>query len=298
MGNFAMILDKIKLHIRSRSFSCPFCYTFLDSDKIIVRETTPVTKESGLDPEQYHLIRQQQRGLLFKSIIKDMSSKEIYFCSIGSGFAGEEFLIKDDVRHMTLIEPDSFAADFLRNKFGNNASIVELPYQNSHPKEPYDIIYTSSLGSWMMSNPFLGVERDLLKFCQSYLKEEGVFIALIYGGLHQPGYLLDKRYYIDNLVASLKQYNFHTLLYGKTGADGAILVASKRPSIHIENIKNYLKEVLVENGQIKYKKNNLLINLYNIFVSSVWNILFMFKKLSIIIKETIKLIKINIKLIN
>ena len=293
-----MILDKLKLHARSRTFGCPFCYTFLDSHKILVRETTPVTEESGLDPEEYHLIRQKQREPFFRAIIKDLSSKDINFCSIGSGFAGEEYLIKDDVKMMTLIEPDNFAANFLRKKFGQQANVVELPFQCFHPNELYDVIYTSSLGSWMMSNPFLGVESDLMKFCQSYLKEDGLFITLIYGGLHQPGYFLDKKYYIENLIASLNKYNFHPLLYGQNGPGGSILVASKKASVLVENIKKSIKDIFVDHVVITYNKQNKLVKYYNLIIGSVWNILFMFKKMAIVVKETIQLIKINIKLLS
>jgi hypothetical protein len=172
-----MVIDKIKLYVRKRSFYSPFCYTLLDADKIIVRATTPITKDSKLDPEEYHLSRQEERRLLFRSILEDLISENIIFCSIGSGFAGEEFLIKDDVRHLTLIEPDNYAADFLRIKFGNAANIVEIPYQYYHPEETYDVIYTSSLGSWMMSNPFLGVESDLMNFCQHYLKQNDYVLS-------------------------------------------------------------------------------------------------------------------------
>lgn len=293
-----MIFDKLKLHARSRAFCCPFCYTFLDSHKILVRQTTPVTEDSGFEPEKYHLTRQKERELLFSGIIRDFSSKDINFCSVGSGFAGEEYLLKDAVNNLTLIEPDNFAANFLRKKFGEQADIVELPFQCFHPGKLYDVIYTSSLGSWMMSNPFLGVESDLMKFCQSYLKEDGLFIALIYGGLHHPGYFLDKKYYIENLIASFSKYNFNLLLYGLYGPAGAILVASKKDCVPIENIKKFPQEIFVDHGITTYKKENTLVKYYNLIIGSAWNILFMFKKMAIIVKETIQLIKINIKLMN
>jgi len=292
-----MILDKFKLYARKRTFSCPFCFTLLDAHKITIRETAPTVKTSGLSPQHYHLMRQKERELLFINIIKDVSSQDIWFCSIGSGFAGEELLIKDDVKKMTLIEPDNFAANFLRKKFGKDANIIESLYQSYHPKELYDVIYTSGLGSWMMSNPFLGVESDLMKFCQNYLKEDGIFISLIYGGLHEPGYFLDKKYYIENLIASIEKYNLHPLLYGLYGPHNAILVVGKKSSTNIENIKEFAKEIFVEHGRLNYKKVNTLINTYNFIIGSVWNILYMFKKIIIVVKETVQLIRINIKLI-
>lgn len=294
--NIIMVLEKIILHARRRSFYCPFCYTFLDADKIIVRETTPITKESGGDPEEYHLSRQEERKLLVEGILEDAKVEDVSFCSIGSGFAGEEFLIKDKVKHLTLIEPNGFAANFLRRKFGVTANIIELAYQNYSPKEMYDVIYTSSLGSWMMSNPFLGVESDLMKFCHSYLKEEGLFISLIYGGLHHPGYLLDKKYYIQNLITSLTNYNFYPLLYGKYNPDAAILVAGKKATVRTENIQKFANEIFVDHDKVTYKKVNHLLNTYNLFIGILWNILFMFKKYLIVTKETIQLISINIKI--
>jgi SAM-dependent methyltransferase len=290
--------DNIKLHAKNRAFSCPFCFTLLDIDKITIRETTPVLRESGLDPEKYHLMRQKERELLFTNIIKDKPSSDLYFCSIGSGFAGEEYLIKDRAKNLTLIEPDHFAADFLRKKFGADANTNECLYQSYQPHEKFDVIYTSGLGSWMMANPFLGVERDLLEFCRNYLKDDGIFIALIYGGLHEPGYFLNKKYYIDRLTASLTTYNLNVLLYGKYNPHAAILVAGRQPSTNVENIKKFAKEILVEYGRMIPQPGNIFKNYYNFTIGCAWNLLYMFKKISIVLRETIKIIKINAELIN
>jgi hypothetical protein len=290
-----MILTKIVRSAQSRGFYNPFIYTFLNSDKVVARPVRPSASINKQDFEKYHLLRREQRGLLFSDIKEDKPLEGVSFCSVGSGFAGEEFLIKNEVKELTLIEPDNFAASFLREIFGKDAQVVELPYQYFHPENQYDIIYTSGLGSWMNSNPFVGVENDLMKFCRNYLKNDGLFIALIGGALHF-GYLLDKKYYIDNLITSLRNYGFYPIVYGKYDTDSAILVASKNASIQVEKIKNHAKELYVDRGNITIKEISNLRKAANAVFISFLIVGYMFMKIGVVVRETISLIKINIKL--
>jgi hypothetical protein len=182
----------------------------------------PMNKEGRED--EYFTFRQDERKGFMDDLEKIFSLNKTRFCSIGCGFAGEEYLIKDKVKELALIEPDPVCARFLEKKFGGKASIFCGYMHNFNTPEKYDIIYTSGPSNWMYSPPGDGIPDAFIEFLKRYLEPGGVFIARIYGG-HFRRRIIGSNYFVRVLQGKLNMNGFVVLQYVLNDRN-AILVAA------------------------------------------------------------------------
>lgn len=248
----------------ARYWSPGYLFTFQDLGKIVPRasENRPVTN----DVQGYHEEKKVERESLFLCIREFYSSRPLKFCSIGAGFAGEEStLINHDSWNLTLIESDKYAGEFLGSIYPDATKIIIKAYQDIKEKLGlYDIVYVAGLGSWMNSDPFAGVEKELLDFAQTNLSDDGMCICLLNGGLHSEA-VLNSQLFLQAIDDSLTQKKMKIYLYASHKDKCSILIFGKMnpnpQSKLIERIKvDFCKTVYkdVDGKCVPLKKQNLI----------------------------------------
>lgn len=220
-----------------------------------------VATKSG---DEYFLTRQHERKEIMSCVLKFFGNRRPFsFCSIGSGYGGEEFLIADGRNKIILIEPDNVQYDFLEKKFSEkNTEVIKSYFQFYKFSQQIDCIYSSGLGSWMNSNPMEGFDKDLSLFLNRNLKPDGIGIFLIYGGTHS-ALILDSFAYLRKLKGTIADSGLMLRRYGLLSKKCAILIASKS-SIDVETFAVLPIDVLIKDGefvnrQIRRRRNKFLV---------------------------------------
>jgi hypothetical protein len=170
----------------------------------------PLNKEGHED--EYFKFRQDERITFMDDLEQVFPLSKTKFCSIGSGFGGEEYLIKDKLKELVLIEPDPICCRFIQTKFGDKASLFSGYMQDYTAHEKYDIIYTSGPSNWMYSSPIDGIPDCFIEFLKTYLEPDGVFIARLYGG-HFKRPIIGSNYFVKLLQKKLHRNGFVVLQY-------------------------------------------------------------------------------------
>jgi hypothetical protein len=174
--------------------------------------------------DEYFMLRQDERKKFMEDLEQIFPLGKTRFCSIGCGFGGEEYLIKDKVERLVLIEPDPICVSFLETKFGDKASLFPGYMQDFNVQEKYDIIYTSGPSNWMYSSPGEGIPDAFIEFLKKYLEPCGVFIARLYGGHFKPR-IAGSNYFVKTLQNKLTANGFVVLQYVLNDRN-AVLVAA------------------------------------------------------------------------
>jgi hypothetical protein len=183
----------------------------------------PLNKEGH--EEEYFKLRQDERREFMDDLERLFPLDKTTFCSIACGFGGEEYLLKDKLKKLVLIEPDSVCSRFIKTKFGDKASLFSGYMQSFDAQEKYDIIYASSPSNWMLSSPVDAIPGYFIDFLIRYLEPTGIFIARLYGGYYlQP--IIENAYFVKLLQKKLHSNRF-TLLQYVLHEGGAFLVAAR-----------------------------------------------------------------------
>ena len=95
--------------------------------------------------ENYFKFRNQERKQSMDALSQMFSLKDKSFCSIGCGFAGEEFHIVDKVKVLNLIEPHLETIKFVKKKYKKFKNVVYFHDLMEYVEFDYklDVIYTS-----------------------------------------------------------------------------------------------------------------------------------------------------------
>lgn len=182
----------------------------------------PLSKEGHED--EYFQLRRDERKKFMDDLEQLFPLDKTRLCSIGCGLAGEEYLIKDKLRELVLIEPDPVCVRFLEKKFRDKASIFPGYMQDFDAQHKYDIIYTSGPSNWMYSSPIDGIPDTFIEFLKEYLEPDGVFIARIYGG-HFKRRILESNYFVKLLQNRLNTNGFVVLQYVLNDRNAVLLAA-------------------------------------------------------------------------
>jgi hypothetical protein len=103
----------------------------------------------------------------------------------------------------------------------------------------FDIIYTSSPSNWMNINPFNGIPDSFIRFLNSNLKDDGLFIARIYGGLHT-FFVIRAKFYMKRIIDTTTARGYKILGYSWDKDDTAtILTVVKNGSSRSSNSLTY-----------------------------------------------------------
>lgn len=194
--------------------------------------------------EEYFSYRQNERKALMNAIGESVSLEKSRFCSIGCGFAGEEFLIVDNIKELILIEPHLDTMNFVKKKFNkfNNVKYFNTTMEEAAILSPVDILYTSGPSNWMYLSPLAGIPNVFLNFIDKHLSSEGIFLARIYGGAHSP-VPRKSRLFMDRLIQTAKKKNFSIVFYiAPKGENGESLLCLTKSSQTKIDYKKFLEE--------------------------------------------------------
>ena len=220
-----------------------------------------------------------------------IKQKKISFCSIGTGFGGEEYLLANGINNLFLIEPNKISYNFLMQKFKQkNTKCLQNFYQNLVLGKKVDVVYSSSLGDWMNEDPMNGCPEDLMRFLKNNLKSSGIGLFLIYGGLHKE-LVIKSKAYISKLKDSVNSNDFMINRYSLLSNKSALLIISNgKKNLDIFESLNALTIIrddkLLPNRNIRNKNKYIVIlmtflfALFTIFRSLkgiLYDFLFVFK---------------------
>ena len=242
--------------------------------------------------DTYFVKRKSERTNLINCLSRYfIKRKKISFCSVGTGFGGEESILANGINDLFLIEPNETSYNFLKNKFKHkNTKCIKNFYQNVFLRKKVDVVYASSLGNWMNEDPMKGCPDDFMEFLKNNLESSGIGIFLIYGGLHKE-LVIKSRAYISKLKGSFNSYGFMINRYSLLSNKSALLIISNGkkkldgferlntiPIIKDDNFLNH-RNIQNKNKFIVILMTLLfaLINMFKSFKGIIYDFFFVFK---------------------
>lgn len=222
------------------------------------RENHYVGPPIKLDQESYFLRQQAQRRDFVEELLQYFNQRNLSFCSVGCGLGGEEFLLQRKTSKLVLIEPDHHSCDFLQKKFSGNVQIFCGAYQNYDDPYKFDVIYASSPSNWMYSIPWDGIPSSLLNFVLQRLKQNGIFIVRLYGGIH-PAEVLTSDFYVKLLITQLKQNGLNMIYYvlHHEGSQALMVVARYQSDLSFSKIPIFEKGILKVKDSVIVKRKEI-----------------------------------------
>lgn len=222
-------------------------YSYYQDQYPSVETGPPLSME---DAEKYFAQRQNGRRTFMSELEKQFKLEEMIFCSVGSGLAAEEFLLKDKVKELVLIEPDEESCDFIKKKFPKKTKVFCGGMQEYDDKTKFDIIYTSSPSNWMYSSPWQGIPDEFIKFINLNLTSSGIFIARLYGARHTKE-VLGSDIFLNALNTKLSKNKLRVIYYFWDNARSLLMVVKENANIDTSNFVFASRgDVLIKDGTI------------------------------------------------
>jgi len=200
---------------------------------------------------------QIQRKSFIDALESSFDLKNISFCSVAAGFGAEEYLLKNKLKKLVLLEPSAYCFNYLISKYKSNAILCPEQMERADFDSKFDFIYTSSPTNWMQLHPSKGIPEDFISFLDKNLEKNGIFFARLYGGLHE-NRIVKSDYFYTRLIETLSIKFIVQEAFYNSETFQARVVITRTDFVRSSEFDSFLRSLRATEGLQKVVNNNLV----------------------------------------